>query len=378
VTIEEAINLGAEKQRAGLLADAEALYRHALALQPDLLEGHFNLGTVLDRLGRWPEAIAAFRETLRIRPDFPRAHWNLGASLLRQGDFANGFAEYEWRAQVPELRINRIKTSRPQWRGEELRGRRILLYAEQGFGDSIQFARFVPEVARRGGKVLLGCQRDLTALLGRLPGVETCLPQPGPAPADFSYHCTLPSLPYALGTTLSTIPAPRAYLRPDPTKSELWRGRIAKGAQRRVGLVWAGRPTHQDDMNRSIALSRVAPLAAVANVQWFSLQKGPAAQVKAEFPVPMVDWTAELKDYDDTAAMIEHLDLIITVDTSVAHLAGALGRPAWVLIPLVPDWRWMLERNDSPWYPTLRLFRQPRIGDWETTVALVAEALKNA
>jgi hypothetical protein len=209
-----------------------------------------------------------------------------------------------------------------------------------------------------------------------MEGVRACLVQPGPAPADFDYHRTLPSLPFVFGTTLATIPAARGYLHADSEKIARWEARIPDDGRRRVGLVWAGRPTHPNDLYRSIALSRLAPLASVPGIQWFSLQKGPASQMTASFPAPLIDWTNELNDYDDTAALAANLDLIISVDSSVAHLAGALGRPVWTLIPFVPDWRWLLERNDSPWYPTMRLFRQGRIGDWETVILQVAEQLR--
>jgi hypothetical protein len=376
VTFEDLINIGVQRQNSGAFGEAESLYRQALALRPDSPEAWFDLGTVLDRVGKWDEAIAALRQAIRLQPDFPRAHWNLGAALLRQGDFQSGWLEYEWRWKVPELQINRIKCRQPQWHGEQLDGKKILLYAEQGFGDTIQFSQLIPEVVRRGGRLMLGCRRDLTALLGRLPGVELCLPQPGPVPGDFSVHCTLPSLPLALGTNLATIPARASYLSADPAKIAKWKDRLKNDGRRRIALVWAGRPTHADDMNRSIALTRLAPLATAPKVQWFSLQKGPSAARVLEFPAPIIDWTAELNDYDDTAALAANMDLIISVDTSVAHLAGALGKPTWVLIPFVPDWRWLLNRSDSPWYPMMRLFRQPNIGDWESVAAQVAGALK--
>jgi tetratricopeptide repeat protein/glycosyl transferase family 9 (putative heptosyltransferase) len=376
VNSQEAINLGAERQRAGLLAEAESLYRHALLLRPDLAEAHYNLGTALDQMGRWDEAIAALRQAVALRPDLATAHWNLAAMLLRQGDLPRGWEEYEWRWKIPELRLSRVTCPQPQWNGEELMGRRILVYAEQGFGDTIQFARYVPLVARLGGRVMLGCRRELTALLGRLDGVERCLPQPGPAPADFSFHCTLPSLPRIFGTTTATIPWSGPYLAADAAKAAAWQARLRRDGRRRIGLVWAGRPTHPNDLNRSIAPDRLRPLADVPDVQWFSLQKGPAAGRISDGLAALTDWTAEMNDFDDTAALLANLDGVICVDTSVAHLAAALGRPTWVLLPFVPDWRWMLERSDSPWYPTMRLFRQPAAGDWDSVLREVVAALR--
>jgi hypothetical protein len=377
VTIEHQLNLAVSKQHSGNLPEAERLYRALLAHHPDMAEAHFNLGTILDATGRWHDAIAAFRQAAKLRPDLAVAHWNLGLTLLRQGDYPAGWPEWEWRWNVPDLRLNRLQCRQPQWDGAELAGKRILLYAEQGFGDTIQFARYVPLVAARGGIVTLGCPTELFNLFSRLPGVETCLPQPGTAPASFSVHASLPSLPRIFGTTLATIPQNIPYMHADPAKIERWRARMTGTNTKKIGLVWAGRPTHRGDRERSLPLAALADLPALPGIQWFSLQKGDAAQQARTAPFELTDWTNELIDFSDTAALIANLDLVISVDTSVAHLAGAMGKPVWVLLPFVPDWRWLLERGDSPWYPTMRLFRQTTSGDWQTPLAQLHKALQS-
>jgi hypothetical protein len=298
-------------------------------------------------------------------------------TLLLLGRLAEGFAEYEHRLAPRPAHI----PGPPVWRGEPLEGWTILLHAEQGIGDTIQFVRYLPEVARRGaGRVLLAAPPTFARLLAGLPGLDALVRPEDRAEVRAHVHCPLLSLPHVLGTTtVETIPAPTPYLRAEPAALTRWRERLADLRGLRVGLVWAGNPRHQNDRNRSIAPERLAPLLRVRGVSWVSLQLGaPVERLREQAPegAVLVDIAPELTDLAETAAAIVQLDLVVAVDTAVAHLAGALGRPVWVLLPAVPDWRWLLGREDSPWYSTMRLFRQQRAGDWDGVVARIAAALE--
>jgi hypothetical protein len=318
--------------------------------------------------------VEAFEKAITLRADYALAHWNLGLILLSLGDFQRGWAEYEWRWRRPEYaRHDHFK--RPRWDGTQLGRRRILLHTEQGFGDVIQFIRFVPKVVERGGKVILACHSELRRLLSKIEGVQQWI-DPGETLPEFDVHCPLMSLPKVFGTTVQTVPGQAPYLAAGAELAERWRERVEGLPGRKVGLAWAGRPGHGNDRNRSIRLNQLEKLGIVAGVSFVSLQKGEAARQQTP-GLTITDWTADLNDFADTAALIANLDLVIAVDTAVAHLAGALGKPVWVLLPFVPDWRWMLDREDSPWYPTMRLFRQPAIGDWETPISRIVEALKS-
>ena len=328
-------------------------------------EETFNLALEHHARGDLIEAERLYRAALALRPDEPRTHWNLGLLLLLKGDFAAGWPEYAWRWQLPQLRVQRLQCRQPEWRGQDLRGKRILVYAEQGAGDSIQFARYIPLLAQAGANIWLGCQQPLAPLLQSIQGVEKCWPQPGPVPAEFDFHCSLPTLP----AVMQTIPHNVPYLSAHEARRAAWKARLPPGGFS-LGLCWAGSPAHRDDARRSIAPAYFAPFSQIPGVRLFSLQKNPAA---GGFPV--ADFSADLTDFAETAALIANLDLVITVDTAVAHLAGAMARPVWLLLPHLPDWRWMLNRSDSPWYPTMRLFRQCTPGDWSTPIAAAAGAL---
>ncbi len=262
------------------------------------------------------------------------------------------------------------------WDGKELNGRTILLHSEQGFGDAIHFSRYISMVIDRGGRVIVQIQKDLIRLLQQVAGVEKWIAK-GEA-AEFDVQCPLLSLPGLFGTRVETIPAQKGLLVAEEGGAEIWRGRLEKTPGRmKVGLAWAGNPTHKKDRSRSIPLSRLAPLAKISNIVFHSIQKGEAAKEALEGSTEMriVDWAGQLGDFADTAGLIANLDLIITVDTAVAHLAGAMGKPVWLMLPFMPDWRWMLGRGDSPWYPSMRLFRQPSRGDWEAVIRQVSDAL---
>ena len=360
----------------GRLDEAEALGRKALALKPDLVEAHANLGAILGEMGQYQQAIAAHRQTLALKPDHPAAHWNLACALLLHGELEAGWPEYEWRWRLKDHPPARV-FAQPQWRGEDVRGKRILIHAEQGFGDTLQFVRYVPMVADRGGTVILETQGELGSLLQSVKGVTTLVAR-GESLPDFDLHCPLLSLPLAFGTTLQTIPAAIPYLHPQEQTVGEWQARLGgeEGRPLRVGLVWAGRTAHRHDQTRSMTLEMLEPLAGIANVQFYSLQKG-----REQSRAWLIDHTALLTDFAQTAALIANLDLVIGVDTAVVHLAGAMGKPVWLLLSAVPEWRWLLDRPDTPWYPTMRLFRQKSRGDWsgvaeEVRQMLIATAAK--
>jgi len=364
-------NLAHASRAVGQAREAEAAARRALAIAPRFATAHLNLGLALQDLGRLDAALDSFRQARMCDPGYAKAHACEGMVLLLRGDLAAGWEKYEARWRLDELPPR--KFVQPQWRGEPLDGRTILLHAEQGFGDAIQFLRYVPRVVARGGKVVLEVQPPLVPLARRISGI-TVIARGEPLPA-FDLHCPLLSLPLAFGTTLDTIPSGTPYLTVAPDRIAHWQARIGTAPGRKIGFVWAGSAVHRNDRHRSMPLDQLAPLLGVEGVRWFSLQVGPrAADLPAHTGAPIVDLAAELVDFGETAAAIAALDLVICADTAVAHLAGALGRPVWVMLPFAPDWRWFTGRDDSPWYPSMRLFRQTRAGDW----GAVAERMRGA
>ena len=374
-------NLGVALCKLGRPAEAEASCREALRLK-DFPEAHYNLGIALRDLGRLAEAEASYREALRLRPDHPEAHSNLGYSLLLAGRFEEGWKEQEWRWKSKLMRGGLRDFSVPLWSGEAIGERVILLHAEQGLGDTLQFCRYVPLIAA-GARTVLEVQGPLVGLLSGLPGIMEIVARGDRLPS-FDLHCPLLSLPRAVGTTLDTIPCATSYLSANRMLAADWRVRLAGLDGLRVGLVWAGEQRLEwaelaaIDRRRSITLDTMAPLGEVSGVTFISLQKGGPAAQTASPPRGMVlhDFTADLHDFADTAALIDGLDLVISVDTAVAHLAGGLGKPVWLLNRFDTCWRWLLRRDDSPWYPTLRQFRQPKPGDWESVICAVRDALQ--
>lgn len=355
--------------------DTEALqhFRTALALQPACAPAHNYLGILAEKVRDYPAAVAHYRRALGLEPNFADAHFNLGMLLLRLGHLAEGFAECEWRWRT--ARFTPLRCPHPRWDGLFLRGT-LLVHTEQGAGDAIQFARSLPEAARRCERVMLVCPENLLRLFGRVPGLAE-LRTAGEIPHQaFQAFTPLLSLPHLFGTTLNNIPARVPYLEP-PGTFEL-PPHPAAGARLKVGIAWAGSPTHANDRNRSCHLRELAPLLDVDGVAWYSLQKGPQAEQLRELvrPEHVCDLGPSLTDFADTAGAIAQLDLVVSVDTSVAHLAGALGRPVWVLLGRQSDWRWLVDREDTPWYPTMRLFRQEQARDWRGPVARVAAALR--
>jgi hypothetical protein len=292
--------------------------------------------------------------------------------LLLEGNFAQGWPEYDWRRWHKDVAR---PFPQPLWDGSPLKGRTLLLHAEQGLGDTLQFIRYSARVPRDGGRVVLECQPALLPLLRGLPGLDQVLPL-GAALPPFDVQAPLPSLPGLFGTTADSIPAEVPYLRADPERVGQWRRELGPGDGFTVGIAWQGNPKNKGDRRRSVALSRFVPLAEVPGVRLCSLQVGAGTEQLAGADFPLLDLGSRLTDFVDTAAAVSCLDLVVCVDTALAHLAGALGKPVWLAVASAPDWRWLLGRPDSPWYPTLRLFRQPSPGDWQSVFAQLAAALR--
>jgi Flp pilus assembly protein TadD len=357
----------------GRCQEALECLRHLETLLPPDANTMMNLAGVLLDLGRLPEARSYLERACALDPGSAAAHYNLGIALLLAGEYREGFREYESRWGIKQAGPPRV-FPRPAWDGSELQGRRILLHAEQGAGDAIQFVRYADFVRARGGRVILLVRSPLVRLMSWLPDCEiAAFDVPFPA---HDLHCPLLSLPRLAGTDKDTIPPPIRFAVPAEMKRK-WSEILGEKTGMRVGIVWAGAPAHRNDRNRSFACRQFAPLLDIPQVEWYSLQVGPATAQLAEPGIQgkVRDLAPELTDYAETAAAISLLDLVIAADTSVAHLAGSLGKPVWVLIPFAPDWRWMLERDDSPWYPGMRLFRQPVANDWESVMQSVASAL---
>lgn len=370
-------NLGLALAAADRESEAITAYRAALSLKPDHATAWNNLGLALQARNDVAQAIEAFRHALALKPDFVHARWNLALALLLDGRFAEGWREYDARLSLSELGGSRRPPPGAIWDGSSPAGKTLLVYPEQGLGDALQFARYATALAETGARCIIRCPDALATLLATIPGVAAISRDSEPLP-PYDAHAPLLSLPRLLGTTPHGIPARVPYLGVPDAKRAAARALLARsGAQRRIGLCWAGNPAHGNDRNRSLALSALAPLLRMAGIAWYSLQHGDASTQIAQTPnaAKMVALPAGT-ELVDTAALVAELDLIVSVDTSIAHLAGALARPGWVLLPFAPDWRWQLGRDDSPWYPTLRLFRQTRPHDWEGVVARVKARLE--
>jgi Flp pilus assembly protein TadD len=361
----------------GRVDEAERACRVALALNANMSAAHANLGNALVGRGDFTNGVAAFEQALKLDPKNAIAHDGLGATLLMLGDLPRGFAEWEWRWLKPDYETQRYPGV-PRWDGSNLAGKRILLMVEQGYGDVFQFSRYAPLLKARGATVLMEVVPDIHRLMSTVAGVDQ-LVMAGLAAPQVDLVTPLLSVPLWYRTTLETIPAKVPYMTADARLVESFAAKYFRNDPNlKVGLVWAGRPTHANDHHRSITLNALAPLAEVPGVSFYSLQKGEAARQVLTRPPGMnlIDLSPTLTDFNWTAAAIAGLDLVICVDTAVCHLAGALGKPAWVLVPFIPDWRWLLDRDDTPWYPTLRLFRQKTRNDWAPVIARVREALK--
>jgi Flp pilus assembly protein TadD len=368
-------NLGLALKAAGQADEAVRSLDRAVSLDPDLASHHNHLALALSEDGRLDDAVASLRRAVELDPHAAEFRENLGITLLLKGDLAEGWTQYEFRHHLQRFKSRRPVIDAPMWQGEALTNKSILVYAEQGFGDTIQFVRYLPLLAERGASVTFAVQPRLIPLLSNSVASVTIIPA-DQAGSHYDFQCALISLPHAFGTTLSSIPAHVPYLSADPGRIARWRERIGEDGFK-IGIAWQGSPTYVGDKGRSIPLREFAPLAAIPGVRLISLQQGFGAE-----QVAAVDFNARIETPDehfdeagafvDTAAVVMNLDLIVTSDTSIPHLAGALGRPLFVALCRAPDWRWLLDREDSPWYPSARLFRQTGIGDWSDVLARIA------
>ncbi|MGU3496663.1 hypothetical protein ACLBXM_21695 [Xanthobacteraceae bacterium A53D] len=361
---------------AGLLAEAEARLRTQFASGIIPLNDLRMLGHAVRAQGRITEARDIQLHLLEAAPGDFTSRFDLAETLLLLGDFGRGWREYQWRYKMPHTHGMERKVQRPRWDGAPMPGQTLLIHDEQGFGDTLQFLRMVPAAkARSGARVVCEVVPELLSLAQRMDGVDAVM-QRGTLPPAFDKHCELMSLPMVTKLALGDLPGPVPYLTADPARIEVWRQRLAGLPRPLVALVWAGRPTHSNDANRSMSLADFAPLAGLG-LTFLAVQKGPRAAEAASPPagMKMVALDQQIEDFEDTAAILSIADVLVSVDSSPVHLAGALGQPAFVMLPFVPDWRWLLERSDSPWYPSLRLFRQPARGDWGSVIGKVGEAL---
>ena len=355
--------------------EALACFDRALTLAPDDAAALNNRGAALQELQRYDDALASYARAVALRPDYAEAHYNNGVCRLLQGDLDGGWPEFEWRWQTAAVADYNPPFARPLWLGrEEIAGKTLLLHPEFGLGDTLQFCRYARLAAARGARVVLQVQPALKTLLSGMPGVEVIAR--GEVAPDHDFHCPLLSLPLAFGTRLDTIPAAAPYVAAAPDLIAKWTRRLGPRTRPRVGLVWSGNPKQPNDRNRSSRLAALRPLLGLP-AQFVVLQtemRGEDRAVLAAHP-EIAHFEGEFADFADTAALMALMDLVITVDTSGAHLAGAMARPAWVMLAHVPDWRWLLGRDDCPWYPTMRLFRQPKAGDWASVVQRIGREL---
>jgi tetratricopeptide (TPR) repeat protein len=371
-------NLGLALAALGRFSEAEAAYEQALRLNPRYAEAHNNLASAWKEQGRLEEAVAGYEIALWLQPDSASTHWNRALAWLQAGDFRRGWAEYEWRWKRGRSAPRRFR--QPAWDGSAAPGQTVLIYQEQGLGDMIQFIRYAALVKQRAAAVIVECPASLIPLFSTCPGIDRLVAEGTELP-PFDVHTPLLSLPALLGTTLESIPADVPYLTAEPERVGAWARVLDDLPGFKVGIAWQGNPRHPWDRHRSIPLACFAPLARLPGVRLISLQKGPGAEQTralanrlpiAELPGPIDEDGA----FVDTAAIISRLDLVVAADTAVAHLAGALGKPVWLALSKITDWRWLLEREDSPWYPNMRLFRQERLGDWRSVMERMAAELR--
>lgn len=373
---EASSNLSNALLLEGRLDEAVGSCRRALSVNPHYPEAHINLGNALKSQGRFDEARGAYERALAIDPDCVEAHWNRSLVLLLQGEFREGWQEYEWRWKRRAAEPARA-SARPLWLGQEsLHGKTILLWGEQGLGDQIQFARFAEEVSKLGARVILELKQPLMRAFHGVRGVTRLASSREPVgDEEFDYHCPLMSLPLALQSQLAAVPRP-VVLRAHTTEIKTWQSRLAAGTLK-IGLAWSGNARHTNDRNRSIPLAMLSTLLA-EDAEWISLQKEvrPTDRATLEALPAIRHFGDTLDDFVDTAALCENCDLIISVDTSVAHLAASIGRPVWLLLPFVPDWRWLCERDSSPWYPSVRIYRQTQAGEWHEILRRLQQDLR--
>jgi tetratricopeptide (TPR) repeat protein len=353
-------------------------FRKALSLASDNSEFHYCLATTLSDKNELESAIHHFKTAIRLLPHKPDYHWNFSLTLLKNGDFKQAWEHFEWRWRLDYFTNLPETLGKPLWSGQALNEQSIFIYAEQGLGDTLQFVRYLPLIPKTSGKIYFQCQAPLIPLLKiDFPDIEYSKTD-DPMPNGIDVQAPLMSLPGIMGTQSHNIPSNIPYLHPEPERQRIWKHKIethAKSNHYKIGIVWAGNPDHARDKERSCSLDHFQPLFELPNLQWFSLQKERNEEA-ADYP-KIINLMDEVNDFSDTAAFISQLDLIISVDTSVVHLAGAMGIPTFVLLAYSPDWRWLLEKNTSDWYPSLRLFRQAIAFDWYSVFADIAFALEN-
>ena len=365
---------GASQQRIGRREESLASLNRVIEIDPSHAKAHYNRANVLHELGRFDEALEAYARAYELAPSDADIHWNESLTRLLCGDFKEGWKKYEWRLKRPTHEDR--KFTAPLWRGESIAGKTILIHAEQGFGDTLQFIRYIPLLAKTGAHVILEVQLALKSLAATLEGVSVLISR-GETLPEFDLHCPIMSLPLAFKTELSTIPADVPYLKVPQKRAEKWRAKLPQKTKPRIAFAWSGSATHEQDLIRSIPLEKFRPLLANQDFQWISVQRdlrfGDPEILSTQANIMHVG--GELSDFADTAAIVAESDLVLSVDTSVAHLAGALNRRAWVMLQHSPDFRWLLDRADTPWYPAARLFRQPDFGDWDSVIEKVREEL---
>ncbi len=372
--------LGYALRQCGRYDCAINSFRKAVSLKADYAEAYNQLGVTLNAAGRYDEAVESYHRAISIDPNYVEAHWNIALVLLLTGRFAEGWKEYRWRRH-PDLEMVTYPhtLSGPRWDGSEFAGKTLLVHYEQGFGDVLHFVRYLPMVKNRGGTVILEARQPLRGLLEMLPGVDLFVEASDRHAPDvhYDFHVSLMDLPDVFGATEATIPADVPYIHADTIGVESWREHVNTSSFN-VGIVWSGSVSYDRNNVRSCGLEDFAPLAAIEGVTLYSLQKGPPVSQIEQYrqSVPVVDLGCHINDFADTAAAIENMDLVVSVDTCVLHLAGAMGKPAWALICAAPEWRWLLNREDSPWYPTMRLFRQEHLGQWTDVFERVRRELE--
>jgi hypothetical protein len=370
-------NCGPALRALGRFEEAINCYRKAMELQPSLPQVWYNLGKCYGEAGEILNALDAYNRQLELGGDQASTRWNRSLINLVLGNYQDGWRDYELRWQATPAAVGRRNFAIPAWTGEPLRGKTLFIYAEQGLGDTIQFIRYAPLVVERGGRVIVECQPELVRLIQSMPSIEKVILQGSPMP-PCDFQIAMMSLPLAFQTRLETIPSNTPYLFPDNQETLVWKQRLGfDKAKRNIGLVWAGGRKHPGDARRSLNLEQLAPLAQISGIHWISLQKGEPANQASASSLSLSDWTAELDDMNSTASLIMALDGVVAVDTAVAHLAGALGKPAWLLLPFVSDFRWLLNRQDSPWYPNMRIVRQSVLGDWAGAIKKLDSILKD-
>jgi TPR repeat/Glycosyltransferase family 9 (heptosyltransferase) len=377
--LQDMVREAQERFGRGQLDAALECLDQVLAIDPDNAVVHANRGIALVALCRLPEALASFDRAVCLKQDYAEAYFGRAVARLLAGDFARGWVDFEWRWKRTNgpAGLKRKEFAQPLWLGEtSLAGKTLLVHAEIGLGDTLQFCRYVTPLAELGATVILQVQSPLVELLADLRGVSRVISE-GQALPDFDYYCPLLSLPLAFKTELKTIPAERKYLWADPVKVERWKTRMHDATGPRVGLVWRGDPNNRDDRHRSMTLGELLQYLPL-HCRYYSLQKELSEFEKCLFDAhPTAFYLADELDFTETAAVCESLDLVISVDTSVAHLSAALGKSTWILLPFSPDCRWLLSRTDSPWYPSVKLYRQDGLGDWRGVLRRVAGDLKN-